>query len=126
MAPKAQTTKEPYVFDAADQPLGRLASRVSLILRGKTEPAYRPHVLSETKVIVKNTDKVVVTGRKRDAKLYWRYTGFPGGMRLTPFKDILGKDSRLVVRRAVSGMLAKNRQRDKLLKNLILYKGEKA
>lgn len=123
---QAQTPREPRVFDASRQPLGRLASQISFMLRGKTAPSYQPYILPETKVIVKNTDKVMLTGRKRDTKLYWRYTGFPGGMRLTPLKNVIDKDSRIVVRHAVSGMLAKNRLRSKLLKNLLLYKGEKA
>lgn len=112
------------VVDAAGKPLGRLASEVAHQLRGKRQVGFVPNVLPTHWVVVKNTDQTVLTGRKRLMKHYWRYTGYPGGLRLTPVKTVLAKDSRLMVRRAVSGMLARNRLRAKLLKNLILHKSE--
>lgn len=112
------------VIDASNQHLGRLASDLAIKLRGKSFPNFRPNRISTDKIIVKNTDKIIVTGNKKEAKTYWNYSGYPGGMRFMPYKRLFARDSRLVLKRAVRGMLPKNKQREILVKNLVLYKGD--
>ena len=112
-----------YVVDAAGKTLGRLATRVASVLRGKSNPAYVPFMDTGDFVIVVNAAKVHVTGNKRDDKTYWRYTGHPGGLRLTSFKDAMTKDPTFAVRHAVRGMLPHNRLGRRLLKKLKVYGG---
>ena len=114
------------MIDATDRPLGRLATEAALALRGKTTPGFRPHMISEQEVAVINTDKVLVTGDKRNKKEYWRHSKYPGGITMTPFQKLFEEDSRQVVKKAIGGMLPRNRHRSILLsKNLKLYKGDK-
>jgi len=114
------------VIDGAGRPMGRLATEAALALRNKHQASFAPHLFPNVRVVIKNIDQIALTGRKRTDKLYWHFTGFPGGMRLIPFDKMFQRDPRLAVRRAVRGMLPKNRQRDKILKNLVLFRGEKA
>lgn len=111
-------------IDATNQSLGRLASKVALILRGKTDPKFQPQSLPDKQVSVFNTDKIKLTGKKLEQKKYYRHTGYPGGIKETGLKELMKKDSRLVIRKAVWGMLAKNRLRSRIIKNLKLYKEE--
>lgn len=124
MARTALKSPERIVIDATGKKLGRLGTEIALALRGKTMARFQPHILPTHEVVVKNTDEIVLTGRKFDDKKYWHFTGFPGGMRLIPFSKVFRQDSRLTVIRTVRGMLPKNRLRDKLIKNLRLFKGE--
>ncbi len=123
MAIKAQ--KNEYKLDAAGKILGRLATEAAVLLRGKNKPTFLPYVTPENKVIILNTDKVKVTGKKMKQKTYVRHSGYPGGLKEETLERIFAKDSREAVRRAVYGMLPKNRTRDKIIKNLELHKAEK-
>lgn len=120
---KATVEKGWVVIDATDIPLGRLASRVALVLRGKTKPGYTPHVDCGDNVIVVNAEKIALKGKKMTDRVYVRYTGYPGGQRFTTPRDILAKRPAALVERAVKGMLPKNRLGDKLFNNLYVYAG---
>lgn len=113
-----------YKLDATDQILGRLASKVAFLLRGKDSPRFDPSRPSNNKVTVFNTDKMRVTGKKLAQKLYRRHSGYHGGLKEKKLSDLMVKDSRLVLRLAVQGMLPKNKTRQRLMKNLILYDGK--
>lgn len=119
----ATVKKEWYVIDATDVVLGRLASRVALILRGKNKPCFTPHVDCGDNVIIINADKIKLTGKKMTDKVYVRHTGYPGGQRFTTPKAVLAKRPTEVVRMAVRGMLPKNRLGEKIMGNLYLYQG---
>ena len=119
----ATVNKEWVVIDATDLALGRLASRVALILRGKNKPYFTPHIDCGDNVIILNADKVKLSGKKMTDKVYVRYTGHPGGQRFSTPKEILAKRPTELVRMAVKGMLPKNRLGSKLLNNLYLYQG---
>ena len=120
---KATVQKEWVVIDATDLPLGRLAARVALVLRGKNKPGFTPHVDCGDNVIVINAEKVALKGKKMTNKVYTRYTGYPGGQRFTTPAEILQKRPTELVRRAVKGMLPKTRLGDKLINNLYIYAG---
>lgn len=115
--------KEWIVVDAEDQPLGRLSSRIATILRGKNKPHYTPHMDTGDNVIVINAEKVILTGKKMTDKTYFRHTGYPGGESFTPASALMEKDPTALIRRAVKGMLPKNRLGRKLLTNLRIYAG---
>ena len=119
----ATVKKEWVVIDAMDLPLGRLASRVALILRGKNKPGFTPNVDCGDNVIVVNCEKVALKGKKMTNRVYTRYTGYPGGQRFTTPKEILAKRPAELVRRAVKGMLPKTRLGAQQLKNLHVYAG---
>jgi len=122
-ANKATVNKEWVVIDATDQVLGRLASQVAKILRGKHKPSYTPHVDCGDNVIVINAEKVRLTGRKLTNKQYVHHTGNPGGQRLTTPKEVLQRKPIWVVEHAVKGMLPKNRLASELFRNLFVYEG---
>ncbi len=117
-------TKE-YKFNADGEILGRLATKVAVILRGKDSAKFSPNQpdLSRT-VIVYNTDKLKFTGNKMEAKSYFWYSGYPSGIRERKLKDQMARDSREVFKLAVYGMLPKNKLRNRFIKNLKLFKGE--
>lgn len=119
----ATVTKEWYVIDATDEILGRLASQVAKILRGKNKPSYTPHADCGDCVIVINADKVKLTGKKMDEKEYVRYTGFPGGQRFATPADFLRRKPEFVIEHAVKGMLPKTRLGEAIIKNLKVYAG---
>ena len=112
-----------YVVDASGKTLGRLATRVAMMLRGKNTPAYVPFMDNGDFVIIVNADKVHVTGHKREDKTYWRHTGYPGGLKLTSLKEMMEKDPTFAIRNAVKGMLPHNRLGRRLLKKLKVYAG---
>jgi large subunit ribosomal protein L13 len=124
MADENQVDKKWYVEDAAGQVVGRLASELANLLRGKTKPIYTPYNDTGDFVVVVNVDKVAFTGRKLDQKLYTRYTGFIGGLKQTKAKDLLAKKPREVLMHAVKGMLPKNSLGRRQLKKLKVYVGE--
>ena len=120
---KATVDKKWVVIDATDLALGRLSSRVALILRGKNKPGFTPNVDCGDNVIVINAEKVALKGKKMTNRVYTRYTGYPGGQRFTTPKEILAKRPAELVRRAVQGMLPKTRLGAQQLKNLHVYAG---
>ncbi|MBR1838883.1 MAG: 50S ribosomal protein L13 [Bacteroidaceae bacterium] len=125
-ANKTTIQKEWVVVDAADQVLGRLGTRVAKLLRGKYKPNYTPHVDCGDNVIIINAEKIVLTGKKMTDRIYYSYTGYPGGQREnTPATILAKKDgAERLLRRVVKGMLPKNRLGAKLLRNLYIYEGE--
>lgn len=123
MANAQNVERKWYVVDAAGVPLGRLASQVAAVLRGKNKPTFTPNVDCGDFVIIVNSDKVVLTGRKAEKKLYTYYTGYIGGLKQTPYGDMLEKKSDVLVYEAVKGMLPKNSLGRKMLKKLRVYKG---
>lgn len=112
-----------YKLDATNQILGRLASKIALLLRGKNSPHFDPARPSNNKVMIFNTDKISFSGKKFTQKLYRRHSGYHGGLKEKNLADLMMKDSRLALRWAVNGMLPKNRSRQRFLKNLVLFKG---
>jgi large subunit ribosomal protein L13 len=122
--PNAETVERKwYVVDAEGQTLGRLASEIAKVLTGKNKPIYTPHVDTGDFVIVINSDKVVLTGKKLDQKLYRWHTGHPGGLREVKYRDMMAKKPEEVVMHAVKGMLPKNTLGRKMLTKLRVYKG---
>ena len=120
----AQTVERKwYVVDAAGVPLGRLASRVAHVLRGKNKPTFTPNVDSGDFVIVINTDQVVLTGKKLENKFYRYHTGYIGGLKEISYKKMIEEKSDLAVYEAVRGMLPKNSLGRAMLKKLRVYKG---
>jgi large subunit ribosomal protein L13 len=115
--------REWHVIDATDVVLGRLAVQAATLLRGKHKPTYAPHVDTGDFVIVINADKIALSGTKRDTKMAYRHSGRPGGLTAVPYGDLLDKDPRKAVERAVWGMLPKNRLSRQLLKKLKVYAG---
>lgn len=113
-----------HKIDAENKILGRLASEISILLRGKNTAHFDPSRMPKVKVVVHNTDKISFTGKKLTQKLYRHHSGFHGGLKEEPLRDLVARDSRLVLRRAVMGMLPKNKLRDKVIKNLELHKGK--
>jgi len=122
-ANKETVHKQWYVVDAKDEVLGRLASKVAKILRGKHKPDFTPHVDCGDNVIVINAEKVKLTGQKMTDKKYIRHTGYPGGQRVDTPQDLLARKPQAVVEKAVAGMLPKNRLGNKIFKNLFVYVG---
>ena len=124
IAKKDEVNREWYLIDAKDQVVGRLASKIATILRGKDKPTYTPHVDTGGFVVVINADKVKLTGKKWQEKKYFRYTGYPGGLREITAEKLLQKKPEELIKHAVKGMLPKNRLGRKLFKKLKVYKGD--
>ena len=115
--------KQWIVVDAEGEILGRLSSKIAMVIRGKNKASYTPHVDCGDNVIVINADKVKLTGNKMGDKTYVRYTGYPGGQRFISPKELLAKHPERIVEKAVRGMLPKNRLGRALYKNLHVYAG---
>ena len=113
-----------YIVDATDHTLGRLSSEIAKILRGKHKPIFTPHLDTGDYVIVINADKIKVTGKKLDQKLYRRHTGHPGGLKETTLRSLQEKKPEDVIMFAVKGMLPKKALGRHMLKKLRVYKGE--
>lgn len=122
-ANKATVQKEWVVIDATGQTLGRMASKVAKLLRGKYKPSFTPHVDCGDNVIIINAEKVVLTGNKWNDRVYLRYTGYPGGQREATPAVLMEKGADRLVHKVVKGMLPKNRLGVALLKNLYVYAG---
>ena len=120
---KETAKKDWYVVDAEGQVLGRLASKVAKILRGKNKPDFSPHVDCGDHVIIINAEKIRLTGNKMEQKQYVRHTGYPGGQRFTSPEELLTKNPSRIIEVAVKGMLPKNRLGAAILKNLYIYSG---
>ncbi len=112
-----------YVVDAEGQTLGRLATRIADALRGKRKPEYTPHVDSGDFVVVVNAEKIAVTGKKMDEKLYYRHSGYPGGLRARTLREQLDRRPTEVIRTAVKGMLPRNRLARRQITKLKVYAG---
>jgi large subunit ribosomal protein L13 len=110
-----------HTIDATDKPLGRVASQVALLLRGKDNPSFLPHVKPTAKVTITNANLIKVTGNKKEDKNYTHYTGYPGGLRNTKMSEIITKKGiEEVIRKAVYGMLPTNKLRPIMMKNLTI------
>ncbi len=123
MAKAEAVERKWYVVDAAGVPLGRLASCVASVLRGKNKPTYTPNVDTGDFVIIVNTDKTVLTGKKLENKFYRYHTGYIGGLKEISYKKMMAEKSDLAVYEAVKGMLPKNSLGRQMLKKLKVYKG---
>ncbi len=123
MASPATIERKWYVVDAADQTLGRLASQVASVLRGKNKPTYTPSMDTGDYVIVVNADKIKVTGKKLEQKIYYRHSDYVGGMKETTLKELLAKKPEDVINFAVKGMLPKGPLGRQMIKKLHVYAG---
>jgi large subunit ribosomal protein L13 len=112
-----------YVADAEGQILGRLASEIASVLKGKRKPTYSPHLDVGDHVIVINAHRIRVTGRKRDNKIYFRHSLYPGGHTLTRFRDLQAEQPEEIIRLAVKGMIPRNRLGRAMMKKLKIYAG---
>jgi large subunit ribosomal protein L13 len=112
-----------YVVDASGKTLGRLASEIASVLRGKHHPEYSPHLSLGDHVVVVNAEKVHLSGNKRQQKLYYSYSGYQSGLRIRSFQEVMAKDPGQVVQHAVKGMLPHNRLGRRLMKKLKVYAG---
>ena len=123
-AKTAEIEREWYVVDAEGQTLGRLASRIAPIIKGKHKPIYTPHLDCGDYVIVINADKVRVTGQKMEQKFYYRHSGYPGGIKSISLRDQLATYPERVLQSAVKGMLPKNKLGRRMIKKLKVYAGD--
>ena len=123
MASTANVDRKWYVVDATDQTLGRLASEVAKVLRGKNKPIFTPHIDTGDNVIVINADKIKVTGKKLDQKVYYHHSDYVGGMKETTLKEMLEKKPENVITLAVKGMLPKGPLGRTMIKKLHVYTG---
>lgn len=123
MARPQQVERKWYVIDAEGQTLGRLASEIARLLRGKTKPQYTPHVDTGDFVIVVNANKVVVSGRKAEQKLYRRHTGYPGGLKEVTYEQMMDRKPAEILRKAVYGMMPKTRLARQQFRKLKIYAG---
>lgn len=123
MAKPGQVERKWYVVDAEGQTLGRLASRIAAVLRGKHKPEYTPHIDTGDFVIVVNAEKVKLTGNKIDQKMYYRHSGYPGGIRKMTARQMLERHPERLITRAVKGMLPSGPLARRQLKKLRVYAG---
>jgi large subunit ribosomal protein L13 len=123
-AKKEEIQQEWYLVDATDKILGRLATQIANVLRGKNKPIFTPHVDTGDFVIVTNAEKVKLTGKKLENKCYYRHSGYPGGFRVRTAQEVLKKKPEDLIMLAVKGMLPKNRLGSKLLTKLKVYAGK--
>jgi len=112
-----------YVIDAEGKPLGRIAAKVASMVRGKNKPTYTPSQETGDFVIVINADKVAISGRKRQDKMYYKHTGYPGGLKDYTFSELIGRDRVAPLELAVKGMLPRGVLGRKLYKNVKIYSG---
>jgi len=113
-----------HLLDASEVPLGRIATLAAQLLTGKTKPTFTRHIDTGDFVVIINADELMVTGNKREGKKYYRYSGYPSGLKETSLRDQLQKDSTAIVIHAVRGMLPVNKLRDDRLKRLKVYPGD--
>ena len=122
-AKSGEVEKKWVIIDAADQVLGRVASKAASIIRGKTKPTFTPHTDTGDNVIIINAAKVKLTGQKWDDKIYYHHTGWPGGIKSVTAKQILDKKPSDLLQKAIRGMLPKNRLGRAIIKHLKVYSG---
>lgn len=118
-----EIAREWYLVDARGKVLGRLASKVARILSGKDKPIYTPHLDTGDFVVIINARNIRVTGKKQEEKIYYRHSGYPGALKKKPFKNLIEEKPEEIIRRAVKGMLPKNKLGRKMLKKLKVYPG---
>ena len=123
MARPLEVERRWYVVDAEGQTLGRLATELARVLRGKNKPQYTPHVDTGDFVVVVNAERVVVTGRKAEQKLYRRHSGYPGGLKTTTYEQMMERQPTEILRKAVRGMMPKTRLARQQLRKLKIYAG---
>jgi len=123
MARPLEVERRWYVVDAEGQTLGRLATEIARLLRGKNKPQYTPHVDTGDFVVVVNAEKVVVTGKKAEQKVYRRHSGYPGGLKETSYEQMMERRPTEILRKAVKGMMPKNRLARQQLRKLKIYAG---
>lgn len=120
---QSEIEKKWILVDAEEQPLGRLASKVATFLRGKHKPTFSPHMDMGDNVVIINAEKVKLTGKKLQDKQYFRHTGYPGSESFTTAEEIMEKDPTFIVKKAIKGMLPKNKLSSKLMTNVRIYAG---
>ncbi len=113
-----------YIIDATDKPLGRVASEIAKLLRGKHKPTFTPHVDTGDFVIVLNAERVALTGKKRTQKLYFKHSGYPGGVKTMNYETLLKRKPEKAIEEAVKGMLPKNNLGKQMYKKLKVYQGD--
>lgn len=118
----ADISRKWYLIDASAAPLGRISTIVANLLTGKGKPSYTPHIDGGDYVVIINTDNIVMTGNKVNNKMYYRHTGYPGGIKETSAKAQLEKDSTKIVKASIKGMLPANKLREERLSRLKVYK----
>ena len=123
VAKPAAVERDWYVVDAEGQVLGRLASQIASMLRGKHKPIFTPHVDTGDHIIVVNADKIVLTGKKLDQKMYTYHTGYPGGLKEIPYRRLMAKKPEFALKEAVRGMLPKGPLGYAMLRKLRVYAG---
>ncbi len=123
LPPQADLDHKWYIVDAANQRLGRLATEIAMVLRGKRKPTYTPHMDTGDFIIVINAEKIEVTGKKRSQKLYRRHSGRPGGMKVETFAKLQARVPERIIEQAVKGMLPKNSLGRQLFTKLKVYTG---
>ncbi|HEX4992821.1 MAG TPA: 50S ribosomal protein L13 [Rubrobacteraceae bacterium] len=123
MARPLEVERRWYVVDAEGQTLGRLAAEIARVLRGKSKPQYTPHVDTGDFVVVVNAERIVVTGRKAEQKVYRRHSGYPGGLKTTSYEQLLERQPTEILRKAVKGMMPKTRLARQQLRKLKIYAG---
>jgi large subunit ribosomal protein L13 len=123
MARPLEVERRWYVVDAEGKTLGRLATEIAKVLRGKNKPQYTPHIDTGDFVVVVNAEKVVVTGRKAEQKVYRRHSGYPGGLKTTTYERMMERQPTEILRRAVKGMMPKSRLARQQLRKLKIYAG---
>ena len=124
MAKASTVERQWYVIDAENQVLGRLASQIALMLRGKHKPTFTPHVDTGDYIIVVNAEKIVLTGKKMDDKIYRHHTGYPGGLKEATARRMIARKPEFVIKEAVRGMLPKGPLGYAMLKKLHVYAGQ--
>ncbi len=125
MLRKEDVKRDWYLIDANGIPLGRLASTIANILRGKNKVNFTPHTDNGDFVVVINAEKVLLTGKKEEKKEYYRHSGYLGGLKVIPFRLMKEKKPEFIIYNAVNGMLPKNKLRSNMIKRLKIYKGDK-
>ncbi len=123
MAKPDEVDKKWYVVDAEGKTLGRLASRIATVLRGKHKPEYTPHVDTGDFVIVVNSEKVTLTGNKWDQKIHYKHSQYPGGLKTKTYGELREKNPQEIIRHAVDGMVPNNKLGKKMMKKLKIYAG---
>lgn len=124
MAKPGEIDQKWYIIDVAGKPLGRVASQIAHILRGKHKAIYTPHVDTGDYVIVINAEKIALSGKKAVQKVYYRHSGYPGGLKTTSFADLMKRKPERVIYLAVKGMLPHNRLGRAMLKKMKVYRGD--
>lgn len=123
MAKAEEIERKWYILDAAGKPLGRLATEAAAILRGKHKPTFTPHVDTGDHVIIINAEKCVLTGNKLDKKMYYRHSGYPGGLKAMTYREFMARKPEEAIRKAVVGMLPHNRLGAQMARKLKIYRG---